>query len=1329
MVRPSSKRGELRRERRGRLNTPCDVGTGGRKLGRRARPPAVLSVCIAMLGSLALAPAPAMASISHVFAYSFGSENSNPVDPYPLSEPTDVEINQTSHDLYVTDPGNHRIEMFDSSGHFLLMFGKEVNKTAVEESATRSAEEDICPSTGHPEDVCQAGASASSAGAFQTPYYLAVDNSGGPSTGDIYVADTGDGLVSKFDSSGHLITTWGAGGQKDGSDADFGPFDRFGPLFGVAVGGPNGELYVGGNAGFTDNFWIYTQDGTPIGPYNNTTGEPWLKAGPEGTPYSTGTPFGTGAGSGVYRGGYGGAEITTDWPTTGFAFDPSSGDLYQAVGTRNEGAPTDHPPRIDHYSSDCNPPVAPCDPLDSFGSGQLSSPMGVAVDGASQTVYVADSTKNDVAAFGDARPIITVGQPTGVTESSVTLTAHIDPAGRGDITNCYFEYGFNKSYGTIVPCVPDPAASNFTGPTDVTATITGFSPGTKDHYRLVVSNAVGATRQSNDETFITTQPPSIDGLASGKLTASSAELTAEINPNGLRTTYQFKFGPTTDYGKEEPEPEGTLEASNADQAINVPLSNLTPHVVYHYTVVATNADGTTTTEDHTFNFYPPSCPNENVRQQTETNYLPDCRAYELVSPENAGGTQLYPGGPNTGYATTPSRFAYTGLFATIPDSGGSPIDGRGDLYVATRTDTGWVSRYVGLPSNQAAVDGGPNMGPVGLTGLEANGATGTSEIQNFVLTDPAMDAFLDFNDGNQAVGTGLSGDFSNPTPVASNAPYLWGAEGSFRERWPTNLDTVPGGSHALDCPGNDCPGDVSSSSDLSHFVFATESHLFAPEGQLGAPGSVYDNDTRTQTVTVASKTAAGAAIPAQPTDRAEDPLRIPSVSSNGTRILIAAGGTGPCGSSTCPVPSCGASAGQALACPLQPSHLYMRVEDAMTYDISQGHDVRYVGMTSDGSKVYFTSAEQLTPEDTDTSTDLYMWSQKGEEEGRPLTLISKADPGSLPQAGNTNECHASWVSGCGVVTYFPEPYCQQQGGQGGNCISDSFIASDDGDIYFFSPEQLDGSRGIPGQENLYVYRNERLQYVTTFTAGSAVRMEVNPDDSYMALVTASPLTQYLNAGHLEMYRYQPSTETLICVSCNPSGAPATSDVGASQDGLFMTEDGRTFFTTDEALVHGDTNQGLDVYEYVDGQPQLITPGTGETSQAHAGVGPFSSTPGLVGVSANGTDVYFSTFSTLVSQDHNGLFLKFYDARSGGGFSAPAPPPPCEAADECHGAGSMPPIAPPNVSTGELGAGGNYAAPKRSKVKRAHTRKSRRHHKRAEHRRNIFHLHVEPGSGK
>jgi hypothetical protein len=224
-------------------------------------------------------------------------------------------------------------------------------------------------------------------------------------------------------------------------------------------------------------------------------------------------------------------------------------------------------------------------------------------------------------------------------------------------------------------------------------------------------------------------------------------------------------------------------------------------------------------------------------------------------------------------------------------------------------------------------------------------------------------------------------------------------------------------------------------------------------------------------------------------------------------------------------------------------------------------------------------------------------------------------------------------------------------------------------------------------------------------------MQVSPDGSHMAFLTASPVTQYDNAGHLEMYLYDPSTRAVVCASCLPSGAPPNSDVLASQNGLFMANDGRVFFSTEDALVQGDTNDGFDVYEYVNGRPQLITPGTGETLGT-AGFLAVENTPGLTGVSADGRDVYFSTYNTLVSQDHNGLFLKFYDARAGGGFSAPAPPPPCNAADECHGAGSSGPAGFQNHTGTALGSGGN-ASPRASA---RHEKKHQKHHKRHHGRR-------------
>ena len=529
------------------------------------------------------------------------------------------------------------------------------------------------------------------------------------------------------------------------------------------------------------------------------------------------------------------------------------------------------------------------------------------------------------------------------------------------------------------------------------------------------------------------------------------------------------------------------------------------------------------------------------------------------------------------------------------------------------------------------------------------------------------------------------------------------------------------------------PLPISATSSSRH-----EWNVFAPGGQLSPPGSVYDNDTHARTVEVASKTAAGEPIPAESTNAVGDPLQIPAVSADGSHILMAAGGTGPCGFASCDSPPCGSIFDVLNRCPMQPSHLYMRVDGTITYDVSQGHVVTYVGIAEGGSTVYFTTGQQLTSDDHDTSIDLYRWSEATDS----LTLISTGPGGT----GNSDACNASFVAQCGVTVYSNISLCQLNSGLGGNCRSDNFIASKTGDIYFFSPEQLVGTRGRPNLDNLYLFRNGSIRYVTTLTPGvyctstnasgfngscsdgPVARMQVSPDGNYMSFLTASPVTLYDNAGHAEMYRYEPGREKVLCVSCIPSGAPPISDVAASQNGLFMTDDGRTFFSTDDALVHGDTNQAQDVYEYVDGYAQLITPGTGDTrNQARNEFTTQFNLSGLTGVSADGTDVYFSTSQTLVAQDRNGLFLKFYDARSGGGFPAPAPPPPCAAADECHGPSSLPPPPLQNGSGVALGSGGNAGSDSKPRGKR---RAKNRHHKKRDksQRRRHAESHIKGNSG-
>ena len=115
------------------------------------------------------------------------------------------------------------------------------------------------------------------------------------------------------------------------------------------------------------------------------------------------------------------------------------------------------------------------------------------------------------------------------------------------------------------------------------------------------------------------------------------------------------------------------------------------------------------------------------------------------------------------------------------------------------------------------------------------------------------------------------------------------------------------------------------------------------------------------------------------TSEKPDPTN-PPISTDGTHILMATS-SAPIGFFTRPLP---------------PMRLYMSVDRGGHYDhyeVSKEKDVNYIGMTADGTKVFFTSPEQLTGEDTDNSVDIYMWT----EAGNKLTLISKGSEGAEGQ--------------------------------------------------------------------------------------------------------------------------------------------------------------------------------------------------------------------------------------------------------------------------------------------------------------------------------------------
>jgi hypothetical protein len=853
-----------------------------------------------------------------------------------------------------------------------------------------------------------------------------------------------------------------------------------------------------------------------------------------------------------------------------------------------------------------------------------------------------------------------------LTPTSANLNGKFDiDAEGGGATSYYFEYGLTSEYGAKTATVPAGSTPGTVTPSQPIA----VSKGLTYHYRIVVTNALGTTMGA-DRVFTTPREPSIASFTSSDVTATTADLTATINPNGSETKYRFEYGTSPSYGQSAPIPDGPVGSGETPIQVSQHLENLEVGATYHFRVVAENQWGKDVSDDQTFAFFTANCPNAHVRQESGAAYLPDCRAYELVSPEISGAVQLFPGqglGPiiaeiiphplssNTGLATNPARFAFWGGIGQI--GGTNPPNITQDLYVSTRTSSGWSTHYPGVSASDSLASGGTHC------------SADMSLCEN-------LDIKLPFLTGEPDTG--------------STGPYVFDSQKNSVSvgRFPTMIEEIPNAEEFI--------GDGIASPDYSHYGFGSLDVAFAPGGLTVPPGSAYDNDAAANTATVISKLPGGGNIPQDPLgcnneagrqrQCKDEFVKVQALSTDGSNILMSTWAK-----PSQEYPPKNEEGHNSDTFKRRDVHLYMHTP-ALNYDLTGGKRAHFVSMDRDGSHVYFTSDEKVTADDHDESVDLFMW----EEASGEVIRLSTGDEG---EAGDTDKnCNVGWVEKCGIQTIDTTIERFTAGEE--EFYTPDNSNSQNGEIYFYSPEQLDGTNGVAGERNLYVYRNGAPHFVTLLTAASpVVRMNVAPNGQHVAFLTSAPnITGYENQGSKQMYLYEPEAnagqDRMSCASCVPTGDPPAGDAIAAQNGLFMADDGRTFFSTKAALVPFDTNGKIDVYEYTEGRPQLISSGTASTDTWGGGFLIYPSmTVGLEGVSADGTDVYFSTFETLVPQDHNGEFIKFYDARTGGGFPFQAPAPPCKAADECHGVGSVGP-ASPQVGTGaQLGKTGNVRSTK------------------------------------
>ena len=309
----------------------------------------------------------------------------------------------------------------------------------------------------------------------------------------------------------------------------------------------------------------------------------------------------------------------------------------------------------------------------------------------------------------------------------------------------------------------------------------------------------------------------------------------------------------------------------------------------------------------------------------------------------------------------------------------------------------------------------------------------------------------------------------------------------------------------------------------------------------------------------------------------------------------------------------------------------------------RGADVHGVlGISEDGSVVYFASTGQLVPGEGNTAAQ------------------DEATEGTTGAGQPKTEAEANvYAYSAGKLTYVTTIGEAEAGGW------------NHGQSPFLEVDAISADKGMH-------YYNAR----------------VSASGNYLLLATRERIASYDNAQQetgrpeWEQYEYSLSSGTLSCASCNPSGEQpaaneneAFSPLGAFnvvQNGIVarnLSNDGRVFFDSLQPLVTsvGGTsfvapNHSLNVYEWTPAglegcQPPAGPEPGGCLALLSSGTDSFPSY--FQGASADAGNVYFTTHAALVPQDQDGL-NDIYDVRVDGGIPAPPPAPSCSAEmQECQ----------------------------------------------------------------
>lgn len=298
-------------------------------------------------------------------------------------------------------------------------------------------------------------------------------------------------------------------------------------------------------------------------------------------------------------------------------------------------------------------------------------------------------------------PSVVTGAPTKIAPTTAELTGTVDP--HGCATTYRFEYGATTAYGHSTPVLQLTTGDSAEA---VTASISGLTPGTTYHFRILATSGTASAAGADRDLTTTCPLPTVSSGVGTVVSPTEAKLAGTVDPEGCATEYHYDYGTTTAYGHLT----GGSSAGAGPVAVAAPgtVTGLTPHTLYHFRIVATNAAGSVLGRDGTFTTTvactrpagtaPTASTGPATSIETTTAVLtgtvkPDGCAttyYFRYGPTGAYGHTTAPGALGASVTSTGVRTEITGLapdtvyhFRLIATSGAGSASGA-DVTVTTK---------------------------------------------------------------------------------------------------------------------------------------------------------------------------------------------------------------------------------------------------------------------------------------------------------------------------------------------------------------------------------------------------------------------------------------------------------------------------------------------------------------------------------------------------------------------------------------------------------------------------------------------------------------------